>query len=132
MMKIRNFVAYWLPLFAWMGLIFYLSSRPARSITEEYLVDFVIFKTLHMVEYALLYFLSFRAFCSLKKASVSHQKIYLYPFILAVLYAMSDEIHQTLVSSREGTVRDVIIDTIGIGLMYIYIKNHIGLVKKIL
>jgi VanZ family protein len=33
--------------------------------------------------------------------------------VLAVLYAISDEVHQSFVPTREGTLRDVIIDAIG-------------------
>ena len=33
--------------------------------------------------------------------------------LVVIVYAASDEIHQLFVPSREGTLRDVIIDTIG-------------------
>lgn len=75
-----------------------------------------------MIEYAVLYTLLFRAFLSGKKTNkdTAMKKA----FIFAVLYAASDEIHQTLVPTREGTVRDVVIDTAGIGIMYMIVKKY--------
>lgn len=55
----------------------------------------------------------------------------MFAFIFSVLYAASDEIHQLFTPTREGRMRDVIIDTAGIYLMYIYIKSHLNFVKKL-
>ncbi len=118
----------WLPPIALMGLIFYLSSRPRTSITEIYLIDFLIFKTLHMIEYALLYALLLRAMWGEGKS----KKVYLWAFLIALVYAASDEIHQTYVPGREGRARDVVIDTAGMILMYSYIKAHQSVVRKYL
>jgi VanZ family protein len=118
----------WLPPLALMGLIFLLSARPRTSITEVYLIDFLIFKTLHMIEYALLYFFLFRALWPGHKS----KKAYVWAFAICVLYAASDEIHQTYVPGREGRRRDVVIDTAGMLLMYSYIKTHFWRIKKYL
>lgn len=118
----------WLPPLALMGLIFFLSARSRTSITEVYLIDFLIFKTLHMIEYAALYFLLFRAMWSRHKST----KAYVWAFVVCVLYAASDEIHQTYVPGREGRLRDVVIDTAGMLLMYSYSKTHFWRIKKYL
>lgn len=52
--------------------------------------------------------------------------------IITLLYAVIDEIHQTFVPTREGTVRDVLIDSIGIAIMYSYIKKYPKLIDKLL
>jgi len=132
MKKIIKFLFYWLPPFVWIGFIFYLSSRSGIFITKEFFWDFIIFKTFHMIEYAILNFLFFRAFYGLRNKSTDLNKIMIYSFILAIVYASADEYHQTFVPSREGKLRDVIIDSVGAGLMYIYIKSTFRFWKRFL
>lgn len=124
MKKLINLLYYWFPPLIWMVFIFVFSSRTRISMTHEYVTDFIIFKSLHMIEYATLYFLTFRAFNSLSSSHIKPFSRMLYPLIISFLYAISDEFHQTFISTREGTPRDVIIDSIGIFLMYIYIKRN--------
>lgn len=121
---------YWLPPLIWMGVIFYVSSRPRISITENSLYAFLIFKTLHLIEYALLYFLLFRALYSLKGKNFTLGHKFLLAFIVSALYGLSDEIHQAFVPTREGRLRDVFIDSGGALLMYIYIKGSLTKLKK--
>lgn len=132
MVKISRFIQYWLPPLIWMVIIFYFSSRLRTSVTGEFLFDFIFFKGLHMIEYAVLYFLLFRSFYSINNSQLTINNKLLFPIILSVFYALSDEIHQTFVPTREGKTRDVIIDTAGILIMYIYIKNNINTIKKFL
>lgn len=127
-----KFIRYWLPPLIWMTIIFLLSARSRFDVTDSYTVSFIIFKTLHMIEYATLYFLLFRAFYSLQNKSLTLNKRMILPLIVSILYAASDEIHQTFTPTREGKPRDVLIDTIGITLMYIYIKLQFNFVKKFL
>src|SRR3990172_6678237 len=130
--KFSRFIRYWLPPIVWMALIFYLSSRLRVSATVKFLFDFLIFKMLHIIEYAILYLLLFRAFHSINNQQLTISNKFLYPLFISILYALSDELHQTFVPTREGKARDVIIDTAGILLMYIYIKNNIKVIKKFL
>jgi VanZ family protein len=115
-----------------MGVIFAFSARQRVSVgmEQEPLLNFLIFKTFHVIEYAILYFLLFRGYYSLQDKNWSLPQKLLIPFIVAMLYAATDEFHQTLSPHREGTPRDVIIDTIGIFIMYSYIKRNIPFVKK--
>lgn len=105
-----------------MVVIFILSSRQRIAVSDEYAWNFVVFKTLHMIEYAVLFTLLFRAFLEGKKTNkhAAMKKA----FILAILYAISDEVHQTFVPTREGTLRDVLIDVSGISIMYLILKNQ--------
>lgn len=105
-----------------MAIIFALSSRQRIAVSEEYFLNFAIFKTLHMVEYAVLYTLLFRAFLAGKKTN--RDSSMKYAFLVAILYAASDEIHQTFTPTREGAIRDVFIDTAGITIMYFFLKHH--------
>lgn len=134
-MKIlKKFLIYWIPPFIWMLLIYLLSSRERTIVSDQYILNFVFFKLLHVVEYAFLYFLLFRATNSIKDKKVTTKDRFILPIFISILYALSDEIHQTFVPTREGRIRDVFIDTLGIYLMYIYIKNHLksSLIKKFL
>jgi len=85
-----------------------------------------------MIEYGFLYLLLFRAFYSLKNKEFSLETRYILALVVAVAYAGSDELHQTFIASREGTIRDILIDTAGIILIYVYIKHNINWVKKLL
>jgi len=80
-----------------------------------------------MIEYAILYFLFFRAFHSIKLPLVYQ---FIYPVVISIFFAASDEIHQLFVSSREGTIRDVLIDTVGIIIMYILIRKNLKFLKR--
>ncbi|MBI4062485.1 VanZ family protein [Candidatus Gottesmanbacteria bacterium] len=102
----------WLPVVLWMGLIFVFSSRESVTVDERFIINFLFFKTLHILEYAILYVLCFRA---TRNARAS--------FLLTIAYAVSDELHQTLVPTREGRVRDVIIDGVGAAISWIFLTR---------
>lgn len=84
--------------------------------------SFYIRKIAHITEYLILGFLMFNL---LKQYSVTN--IY-YAICLSILYSCTDEFHQLFISGRSGSIRDVLIDSIGILIgTYLYkllfIKN---------
>jgi VanZ family protein len=91
-----------------MIVIFILSSRESVSVSDTWSVNFVIFKTLHVIEYFILYVLWYRV----TRSPISS-------FLLTIAYAAGDELHQTFVPTREGKLRDVIIDSFGAVLAWI-------------
>lgn len=95
----------WLPLLAWMAVIFYFSHQPKVSLPSYGVWDLLVKKGAHMAAYALLALLARRAGLGLGPAA-----------ILAALYAASDEFHQTFIPGRNGTVADVLIDLVGVAL----------------
>lgn len=119
----KKIIIYWIPPILWMGLIFYFSSQPHFTLVPETTLDFITFKSLHMIEYGFLYFLLFRGLY--KTTSCTLSELLLLTFIVGSLYAISDEYHQSFVPTREGKVRDVVIDITGLALSYWYIKYHI-------
>ena len=123
-------ISYWLPPILWMILIFLLSSRQRVIVSDITSINFLIFKTLHVIEYASLFFLLFRAFY--KGSSERLKKAYYYAIIIAILYSVSDELHQTFVPTREGSPRDMVIDTIGILLCFMYTKSNLPKLKRLL
>lgn len=128
MKLVKNVLFYWMPPLVWMCAIFYFSSQPHFSIASETTLDFILFKILHMIEYGFLFFLLFRALY--KTNSYTLSEIFLLAFIIGALYAISDEYHQSFVPTREGKMRDVLIDIAGITIVYWYMKNHFTRIKK--
>lgn len=141
--KARSFILYWAPVVVWMMLIFTASGdtgsfqRSSRIIgplldyffphltheTRDYVV-FLVRKCAHLTEYAILAYLVLRI---QRRARWSEKRPWRWPqagvaLWVAVFYATTDEFHQTFVASREGCVRDVVIDSSGavIGLFAIW------------
>lgn len=115
-------VGYWLPAFIWMGFIFFLSSRQSVSVSDTFLLNFLFFKTLHVVEYAVLFTLFSRA-VHLTWIHADKSVVLRAAFLLTMCYAASDEIHQWFVPSRSATVRDGIIDGIGAGFVWYFLST---------
>lgn len=130
--KTIKIIWYWFPPLLLMGIIFYLSSRPTVQVASEDIINFIFYKTIHLIVYSSLYFLWFRAVNSLSKTKLTLKQKLWYPFFISVLYGISDEIHQTFVPTRTGTVRDVIIDTIGISIMLQYTKYNLRRLRFLL
>lgn len=78
-------------------------------------VQLVVRKAAHVAEYALLALLLYRAVRRTWERSpeIWCRQCAAWAFGLAVLYAASDEWHQSFVPSRGGAVQDVIIDAAG-------------------
>jgi VanZ family protein len=94
----------WLPVVAWAALIFALSSIPDLG-TGLGGWDLILRKIAHAGEYAVLGGLLVRA---TGRSGLA--------FALGVLYAVSDEIHQSLVPGRLGSPLDVAIDAAGVAV----------------
>ncbi len=92
-----------------MGLI-YLASAQTDLNTGLGLADLIGRKLVHAAEYGLLFWLWLRAFGF--KAPLAAAAI-------ALIYAGSDEFHQTYVEGRVGTPIDVLIDAVGIAIAWL-------------
>ncbi|MEM4367769.1 MAG: VanZ family protein [Candidatus Anstonellales archaeon] len=111
-MKKQKKILSWLYVILWCGIIFFFSSIPYLRIEELGFWDFILRKISHITEYAVLSILLVNAlFVSIcfKKSN-----IYLLSFVLGVLYAISDEIHQYFVPGRFFSIVDILIDSIGV------------------
>ena len=102
-----------------MAVIFFFSTQQTADIIPETIPHFIFFKSLHLLEYALLAILFFYAFLRKKQT-----------IIIAYLYALSDEIHQTFIAGRSGRLRDTFIDLIGI-LLGLLILRQLRKIKAI-
>ncbi len=130
-MKVLKYFWYWFPPVFLMALIFYFSSKQNISVSDSTSVDFAFFKSIHIVEYAVLTFLFFRAY-ALTFTRWNGRKIVIFAAISSLLYALSDEIHQTFIPTRTGQLRDVFIDLIGISIVVMYTDYYSKKVRAIL
>ncbi|TAK36122.1 MAG: hypothetical protein EPO21_04035 [Chloroflexota bacterium] len=94
----------------WMAAIFYGSSRSSIPTAPDEALDFVMKKSAHVGEYAILAILLLRAIYPNERLNARRL---LLPLALAVLYAASDEFHQVWTSERHPSLRDVGIDSVG-------------------
>lgn len=117
----NKFFKFWLPVIIWMGVIFIFSSIP--NLKSELKEDYILRKIAHILEFAILTFLLIRC---LVQEKLSIKKIVIYSIIFAIFYALIDEYHQSFILGRQGTLKDVGIDGIGILLIAVlwYYKNR--------
>jgi len=106
---VRKFFLYWFPVIVWAGLIFAVSSIPNLKSELPGGWDLFLRKCAHAVEYMIFAFLILRAFSS--SGRVSWIDIF-FVIVLVALYAASDEIHQTVVIGRHGSLWDTGFDTL--------------------
>jgi VanZ family protein len=128
---ISKFLKYWLPIVIWLIMIFIGSTdlmsaqhtsriigpilrwlHPGISPSRIEQVQFVIRKTAHLSEYAVLSLLIFRALANMIQSGrfAGAASITL---LISSAFAASDEFHQSFVPSRTSSVRDVVIDITG-------------------
>lgn len=85
-------------------------------------LQFITRKSAHFIAYMILGILSILIFSKFEKINKKPQ----FAFLLCVVYAISDEIHQLFVPGRSGQLRDVMIDSsgsfVGIALVLLCIK----------
>jgi VanZ family protein len=121
-----KFLKLWPPVFIWCGFIFYLSNIPGLN-TGWGIWDFILRKIAHMLEYFILAALLYRAFKGSFKLSAFH--LTFWPLFLSFLYAVSDEVHQSFVPTRSPSVKDVLIDSIGI-IAFLIILKYKPIIQK--
>ncbi len=113
----------WLPALLMMVAIFTFSSMPASEIPSFDWADLIVKKGAHMLGYALL------ALAYLRACDDDFRKWKLI-WLLAILYAASDEFHQSFVAGRGASAIDVGIDAIGAGLGLWWVRKRNSLKKK--
>lgn len=127
----KAFLRYWFPLLVWLTLIFVgstdvLSGEHTSLFMIPFLhrlfphlllpalerIELIVRKAGHISEYAILAVLSYRA---LVNTFLAGRRVFAGVMVLlfCLLYAASDEFHQSFVPSRTASWRDVVIDLCG-------------------
>ncbi|MBU1088786.1 VanZ family protein [Patescibacteria group bacterium] len=101
---------YFIPSILWMLVIFFLSSRSNTGIGGSRTNRFLIHKTLHLIEYAILAITFHFAFFKTK----IFPQVQKYSILASYLYAITDELHQHFIPGRDGKITDTFIDLLGI------------------
>ena len=128
-MNFRDLLKAWLPVVLWMTLIFWGSTDVmSAEQTSRFLVPFLrwlnpdispaalakahflLRKTAHVTEYAILAGLLFRGWRSVLTDLWGRSTAAL---VGAMLFAVSDEFHQSFTASRTGSLGDVLFDSSG-------------------
>lgn len=140
---------------SWMGVIFYfshqngstsssMSNRVTQTVVRVFMpnfsnltpqeqtsilkdTSFVIRKLAHYSEYAVL---GLFLFAAVYVFSQNQKVVFLVSGTLGILYAISDEFHQSFVSGRAPMIKDVLIDSIGL-LTVLFLLGIIWNIKKI-
>ena len=135
-----NLLRAWWPAAVWVGVIAvestdYLSSDNTSSVLysvltrlfgEINLYDFLVWhfylrKAGHFIGYGILCLLMVRGW----RATLAVGRVWLVPLLALIataLVASLDEWHQTFIPSRSGTVRDVVLDSVG-GLIFLILAQ---------
>jgi len=123
---ILRFLSATLPPVLWAALIFVLSAQPALPGLTVSSLDFIFKKTAHMVVYAVLYLLLYRATWILTQHSALKVKHLLtWPLLLCLFYAVTDEIHQSFTPNRSPAVRDIGYDMLGTLIAFLKVHQYI-------
>jgi VanZ family protein len=116
-------ISLWVPLIAYMALIFYLSgqSDPLPSIAP-----LVWDKAAHLAEYGLLGILWCRAF---RGERIGWALAATLALVATVAWGASDEWHQSFVAMRSSDIRDLFADTIGGSMGLVVYRVWTGTVR---
>lgn len=141
----------WLLVFIWMGVIFYLSAQASgessnlSSGISKLVLDIInnmfenteinmdefhhlIRKFAHFTAYFILAILSLNA---LRTSRVYGYKSIVIALIICVIYAASDEFHQSFVPGRGPAIKDVFIDSAGASTgLFVYVLGLKLLFKR--
>ena len=139
-----NFVNKWLPVLLWATLIFFFSTEhfaapqssrilgpllhwlfPGISPEQVSSIQFVIRKLGHYFEYFVLAVLLYRALHA-ESGGRSAIRPAAMTMAFALVWAITDEFHQSLVPSRTASIVDVMIDGFGAlcGTSWMYLRHR--------
>lgn len=107
MFKFKQIVPRWLPALLVMSVIFIFSSQPSERLPDFSWADRIVKKGGHMLGYGLLAL----SYWNVLRWDGKKRPL---AWLFAVLYAATDELHQSFVSGRNASVWDVLVfDNLG-------------------
>ena len=115
----RRFIRYWAPMLAWMTAIFALSSLTSATIEQASppVGALRLSEVAHAVEFGVLAVLAYRLFVSYRAPAGPFLWVAVLLFTMG--YAVTDELHQSLVPDRDPSWIDLGFDFLGgmVGLL---------------
>jgi VanZ family protein len=108
--KPSRIVLLWAPVIAWMVLIFLLSAQSQFPTPKSRVLDLLIEKAAHTMEYAVLAAVLVRA---LRSGQSAPRRVFALAILVAAAYALTDELHQKQVPGRSADWVDVAFDWMG-------------------
>jgi VanZ family protein len=128
-------------LIIWIIIIFLLSNQSGSVSTNEsdiivnsinnilnineHLLVIIVRKLAHIIEYFILYLLTYNCF---KEYGIKYKYA---SIIFCIFCGLIDEVHQLFINGRSGQIIDVFVDLIGIIIGYIIIEVIYGKKKEI-
>ncbi len=107
----------WALVFGYMGLIFWLSHQPSIPVPMWFLYQDKLY---HFVEYHLLAFSLAHAY-----SRGTQKNRFLFAFLIAAAYGITDELHQSFVPGRDCSFWDWLADALGAWTgAYLYLKSE--------
>lgn len=103
--RITTTILRWLPAIVWMVVIFWFSSQPDLPRPASDLLNLIVRKTAHFTVFGVLALLYLRALGDWRNRWLA--------LLLTILYAISDEYHQSWTPLRHPAWTDVVIDSAG-------------------
>jgi VanZ family protein len=102
MKRFLSILPRWLPALFFMIMIFIFSSKPGDDLPDFLDWDYVVKKTGHVIGYGLL------ALSYIHYFKYDKKRTWL-AWLLAVMYAVTDEFHQSFVFGRNASAFDVLV-----------------------
>ncbi|MBN1564261.1 MAG: VanZ family protein [Anaerolineae bacterium] len=124
-----RFMLYWGPVIGLMALIFFASAQPkydappgtttvymsgSLPVFVDYSLNTLIKKSAHVITYAVFATLIMRALVAYgRQYGISVREASLLALVIAMSYALTDELHQAYVIGRHSSVLDIGFDFVG-------------------
>ncbi len=115
----KNFILQYWKVGVWCGIIFTISSIPTLPKAGFIWWDFVMKKSAHVIEYAVLYILVHQ--------SLKQPKSVRTIFLFAIAFALSEEFHQSFVIGRTAKLLDVGFDALGLIIAFFVTSKNLKL-----
>jgi VanZ family protein len=116
-MNFKRIVLRWFPALVIMVVIFLFSSQPLSNLPNFDWADNLVKKSGHVIGYSAL------ALCYWHGLGLKKEHRWL-AWLLAIIYALTDEYHQSFVAGRHAAIWDVLIfDNLG-AVIGLWLANH--------
>lgn len=115
------------------GTINYLienTSKEEKNNEEKQLLIYYLNYPIRKIAHIFIYFVLTCLTLLALKYTLNCKKIYLKTFIICLIYAITDEYHQTFIDGRTGQVIDVFIDLIGVISFLLFYSKYSNYKKK--